>query len=81
MKKKIGALLDEDLVHRAKKIASAQKQPLNRLLEDALRRYLLDLETKDRPKVKDISEATKGIMSIPGPTLKAILEEKGLYEA
>ncbi|MDY7038825.1 MAG: hypothetical protein SV375_22065 [Thermodesulfobacteriota bacterium] len=81
MKKKIGTMLDEDLLFQAKQVALLQKQPFTQLLENALRMYLLTLEKKTKFKQNNISQSTRGAMSIPRSTLKKIMAEKGVYEA
>jgi len=80
MKKKIGTMLDEDLIFDAKRVALSQKQPLRKVLEDALRMYLLTMERKTRLRQKNIVLSTRSAMSISPSTLKSIMEEEDLYE-
>jgi hypothetical protein len=80
MKKKIGTLLDEDLIFEAKQVALSQKRPFSQVLEDALRMYLLTIAQKGRLKQKDISLSTRGAMRISPPVLRQIMEEEGVYE-
>ena len=40
MKRKIGTLLEEDVVRRAKRRAADEKRPLSDVIQDALERYL-----------------------------------------
>ena len=80
MKKKIGTLLDEDLILRAKQVAVSERQALSKLLENALKMYLESIEKKKRPGRKDVAETTRGAMSISPVALKAIMEEEGVYE-
>jgi len=80
MKKKIGTVLDEDLIFDAKRVALSQKQPLSKVLEDALRMYLLTMERKTRLRQKNIVLSTRGAMSISPSTLQSIMEEEDLYE-
>jgi hypothetical protein len=40
MKKKIGTILDEDILFAAKHMALSQKKTLSEFLEDAIRTYL-----------------------------------------
>lgn len=79
MKKKIGTIVEEDLIFKAKEVALAQKIPLNLLIEEALKTYFQNIETPRRRKM--IAESTKGIMKIPRETLKRVMEEAGVYEA
>ena len=80
MKKKIGTLLEEDLIFDAKQVALSQKQPFSKVLEDALRMYLLTMERKTRSKRKNISLSSHGAMSISPSVLKSIMDEEGVYE-
>ena len=48
MKKKIGTLLDEDLIFRAKQVAVSERQALSQLLENALKMYLESIEKNKR---------------------------------
>ena len=80
MKKKVGTLLDESLIYQAKKVAVSKKQPLSQLLEDALRMYLLSMESKTRFGRKHVSQSTRGSLSISPSVLKKIMEEEGVYE-
>ena len=81
MKKKIGTMLDEDLIFRAKQVALSQRQALSQLLENALRMYLESIEKKSKADRKEVSDTTRGAMSISPVALKAIMEEEGVYEA
>ena len=80
MKKKIGTMLDEDLIFRAKQLALSERQALNQLLENALKMYLDSMEKKKNAGRNDVSEMTRGAMDISPATLKAIMEEEGVYE-
>ena len=80
MKKKIGTMLDEDLIFRAKQLALSQRQALNQLLENALKMYLDSIEKKKNAGRNDVSEMTRGAMNISPEALKAIMEEEGVYE-
>ena len=80
MKKKIGTMLDEDLIFRAKQVALSERQALNQILENALKMYLDSIEKKKNAGHNDVSEMTRGVMNISPATLKAIMEEEGVYE-
>ncbi len=80
MKKKIGTMLDEDLIFRAKQVALSERQALNQLLENALRMYLDSIEKKKNAGRRDVAEMTRGSMNISRVALKAIREEEGVYE-
>ena len=80
MKKKIGTMLDENLIFRAKKAALSERQALSQILENALKMYLDSIEKKKNEGHKDVSEKTRGVMNIAPTDLKAIMEEEGVYE-
>ena len=81
MRKKVGTILDEELIFQAKKIALAQRVSLNQVLENALKSYLPAADKKLSKGKKNIAQATHGIMKISPVLLKAIMEEEDLYEA
>lgn len=77
MKKKVGTVLDEEILFEAKQVALIQKKPLNQLIEDALKMYL---EKDKGKKQKSVVQNTRGIMKISKNVLKAVMEEEGIYE-
>jgi hypothetical protein len=79
LKKKVGTVLDEDLLFRAKKTALVQRKSLSRLLEDALEMYLRKAEEKTKGKRGILSRNTHGAMKISQEALKAIMEEEVFY--
>jgi len=81
VKKKIGTMLDEGLIFRAKQVALSERQALNQLLENALKMYLDSMEKKKNAGRNDVSEMTRGAMNISPEALKAIMEEEGIYES
>ena len=78
MRKKLGTILDEELVFKAKQVALSQKQSLSRILEEALRVYLHTVDRKDGRKSKNVTQSTRGIMQISQADLKAVMEEEGI---
>ena len=80
MKKKVGTILEEELLYKAKQAALLQKQSLSQLLEDALKIYLLYVEKNKTKRHKNISQSTHGTMKIPRTVLKNIMEDEGIYE-
>ncbi|MEW6006738.1 MAG: hypothetical protein AB1595_01085 [bacterium] len=78
MKRKIGTILDENLVFKAKGVAIYKRQSLSHLLEDALRMYLETIEKKE--KKRGISKNTQGAMKLPKNLLKSVMEEEDFYE-
>ena len=80
MKKKIGTMLDEDLIFRAKEAALAQRQALSQVLENALKMYLDSFEKRKNARGRQVCEKTRGSMKISPVSLKTIMEEAGVYE-
>ncbi len=80
MKRKVGTILDGDLVRKAKQAALAHEQSLSRLLEEALKMYLGSMDKKKGGQ-KNVSQSTQGSMRVSPKTLKAVMEEEGFYEA
>lgn len=79
MKKKVGTILDEELLFQVKKAAVIQRKSLSRLLEDALKTYLNIMEKETKERQKNVAQSTSGAMSIPKKMLKVIMEEEGVY--
>lgn len=79
IKKKIGTILDENLVIKAKQVALSHHQSLSQLFEEALRMYLLTVELGGGKK-KNISQNTRGVMPISRSDLESIMQEEGIYE-
>ncbi|MBI4312452.1 MAG: hypothetical protein HY681_11815 [Chloroflexi bacterium] len=71
-KKKIGTVLDEELLRRAKMTAAKEGIPLSVLLGRALEAYL-------RPGKGDIVAETWGIMKADTDIVKRIMEEEESY--
>ena len=80
MKKKIGTILDEDLVIKAKQVALCHHQSLSQLFEEALRMYLLTVELDVDTQKRNISQNTRGVMPISRSDLESIMQEEGIYE-
>ena len=80
MKKKIGTVLNEDLIFRAKQVALSERQALSQLLENALKMYLESVEKKKRAGRNNVSETTRGAMKISPENLEAVMEEGGVNE-
>jgi hypothetical protein len=76
MKKKIGTILDEDILYDAKHMALLQKKTLSEFLEDAIRTYL-SLQKKQHY----ISDETKGKMPISSESLTKVMEDESYFES
>ncbi|MFH1438816.1 MAG: hypothetical protein ABIJ56_24110 [Pseudomonadota bacterium] len=75
MKKSIDALIDEELLKRAKREAFSRRIALSRLMEKALTAYLNAIDTKVEARGRGLVAKTAGIMKVPPEVLKAIMEE------
>lgn len=78
MKRKIGTVLDEELLWKAKKTAVEKKESFSQLLEEALT-YYLSIHNEQRQA--GAVERTRGILKIKAKTLKKIMAEEGFYES
>ncbi len=76
MKKKIGTILDEDILFAAKHMALLQKKTLSEFLEDDIRTYL----GMQKENLK-ISDQTKGVMHISPGSLRKVMEDESYYES
>ena len=74
MKQKVGTLLEEDILRRAKRRATDEGRPLSDLIQDALERYL----SKGMPEPARRDAAYQLFcerpMRLPSEQLKAVLE-------
>lgn len=68
MKKKIGAILDENLLETAKQIAIAQNLTISQIFEEALRNYPRLLEEENKPG--NIIQQTKDALKASPELLK-----------
>ncbi len=77
MKRKVGTVIDEELLRRAKVLAASDGKPLSTVLEDALRQYL---DRRKGPGAEGIVASTWGVMQTEASLLQAIMEEEGILE-
>jgi Holliday junction resolvasome RuvABC ATP-dependent DNA helicase subunit len=78
MKKKIGTLMEEGLIYKAKRVALSQNKPLNAVLEEALSHFLQN--EAEKVKEEHIARSSQGVMRLPKNILKEIMEEEGYHE-
>lgn len=78
MQKKIGSILDEDLIKKAKLEAVAEHTTLNHILEKALADYLFR-NAGGKQKLSAV-EISFGVMKLPAKVVQKIAQE-GIYEA
>jgi len=72
-KKKIGTVLDEELLRRAKMTAAKEGIPLSQLLEKALQAYL------GKGRRRSIADETRGAMHISPEVFKRVMEDEESY--
>ena len=80
MKKKIGTILDEKLLLKAKQEAVFQKQSLSHLFEAALEAYLYAKKKESTITEKNIVHSTHGVFKISPKLLNNIMLEEEFYE-
>jgi hypothetical protein len=75
MKKKIGTLIEEDIMRLAKRRAAEERRPLSDLIQDALVQYLR--KEASTPKERNIAYQLfcEQPMKIPSEQLRFLLEE------
>jgi len=78
MKKKIGTLMEEELIYKAKQTALAQNKPIHAVLEEALSQFF-QRET-EKGGEKSVVRSTQGVMPLPKNQLKKIMEEEDYHE-
>ena len=74
MKKKLGIVLDEEVITELKVLAAKEGKKLSWLIEDALRQYL-------KRKQGGVVRSTKGSVKASPQVVNAILEEDEFYAA
>ncbi len=75
IKRKIGTVVDEELLRRAKLAAAAQGITLSKVLEDALRDYL---DRRSGTMTRGVVASTWGAIPVDPALLRAVLEESAL---
>ena len=78
MKRKIGTVLEEDLLRRAKILAAEEGKPLQRILEEALQEHL---ESRAMPKKVRVVASTWDTIKADAALVDFILEEESAIEA
>ncbi|MFN3476246.1 MAG: hypothetical protein ACK4Z6_01640 [Candidatus Methylomirabilales bacterium] len=77
MRKKVGTILPEELLVKARLLAVKEGKRLNQLLEEALREYLAKRE--ERGSTRSIVEETKGALKADEKLVAEILQEEPFY--
>lgn len=78
MQKKIGTVLDDKLLSRAKAYCHKKHKTISRLLNDALHEYLKKQDASTPVGFSSV-KSSSGAFKVPKETLKRILEED-IYE-
>jgi hypothetical protein len=78
MKKKIGTLMEEELIYKAKQASLSQNKPLHTILEEALSHFLKGEEEKIREE--SVVRSSQGVMRLPKNMLKKIMAEESYHE-
>lgn len=77
MQKKVGTLLDEELLKKAKARAHAEHTTLNHVFERALLEYL-SRQSSSKQKLSTV-ETSFGVMRLPRKVVRRIAQEE-IYE-
>ncbi len=80
MKRKVGTVLEEELLWRAKRAAVRGKKTLSLLLEEALQEHLARLEARVPVRGKSLVKETRGVLKVNKKLLDAVLAEGGFHE-
>ena len=78
MRKKIGTVIDEELLRRAKIRAASDSMPLSKVLESALRDYL---DRPQGPRSQRVAASTWGVMQASASLVGTVMEEPGVFDA
>ena len=73
MKKKIGTMLEEELITKLKILAAKEDRKLSQVIEEALHQYLR------RKQGQSVAEETKGALQASSRVVQAIMEEEEFY--
>jgi len=74
MKKKLGTILEEEVITELKVLAAKEDKKLSQLIEEALRQYL-------KRKRGQVVKETKGALKASPRVVQAIMEEEEFYAA
>ena len=77
-KRKVGTVIDEELLRRAKVVAAAEGMPLSGVFESALRDYL---DSRSGLRAKSVVASTWSIIHADPSLIQAIMEEEGVLDA
>lgn len=75
MKQKVGTLLEEDVLRRAKRRAADEKRPLSEVIQDALESYLSSRSVEPAKRDAAFQLFCDRPMKLTSAQFKAVLEE------
>lgn len=75
MKKKVGTVIEEELLTAAKVVAAQEGKRLAEIIEAALLQYL------QRWRGRGVVAKTQGALKAPSKVVQDILQEEGVFEA
>lgn len=75
MKQKVGTLIEEDVLRRAKRRAAGEGRPLSDLIQDALESYLTDRMVEPAKREAAYQLYCERPLKLSTEQLKAVLEE------
>ncbi len=75
MKQKVGTLIDEDIMRRAKRRAANEGRPLSDLIQDALATYLTDRVVEPAPREAAYQLYCERPLKLTPSQFKTVLEE------
>jgi hypothetical protein len=75
MKQKVGTLLEEDVLRRAKRRAAGEGRPLSDLIQDALETYLTDRVVEPAKRDAAYQLYCERPMKLSTEQFKAVIEE------
>lgn len=75
MKKKVGTLIEQDVLRRAKRRAADEGRPLSDIIQDALQSYLSDRTVEPAKREAAYQLYCESPMKLTPRQLKAVLQE------
>ena len=79
MKKKIGTVMEDQLLYGLKKAALESGEPLSRVIERAVESYLNDRKRDGRDA--GVVRGTFGLIKLGAEEVREVMNEPGLFDA
>lgn len=80
MKKKVGTLIEEELLKRLRLFAVENGKSMSEIFQEALRRYLTEHTARNKTRFDPVTESF-GALKVNRKTLKNVMKEPSFYEA